>query len=212
MRFRVALRVLAVLEVVGGVFGLITVPVALVRLGATANLVATAVIGVPFFLLAIFAGVMLWRERPSGYLASIVVQVPQLIKIATSQFAFLLGLGGDLSVVHITHQDPNGNVLRTVSVNSQGGSFLVIEMGRPPGAPLVFGVSIIPCVALVLLRKAGRAPAQSDTPPDNATLAEAGSPDGQPTWVIPFWLRLVLGLFVLLTICCCTGFLLPGRR
>lgn len=207
MRLHIAIRVLAILEVVGGAIGLIAVLVVLVWLGPTVNSLASAAVGVPFFLLALFAGVRLWQGRPGGYFASIAVQLPQVIKIATSRFAFMLGVGGDVSVLHITLPAPEGKTLTHLRLHSQGGSFSVVEIHRPNDAPEVFGVSILPCVALAVLIRLGQSAAAPETPPDRP--AESAPPDGQPAWAMPFWMQVTLGLFLLLTFCCCAGNLIP---
>ncbi|SRR6266545_2065299 len=205
MRLRIALRVLAILEVVGGAIGLIGLLIVLALAGATVNSLVSVAVGTPFFLLAIFGGVRLWQERPGGYFASIAVQLPQVIKIATSQFTFMLGVGGDISITRITLPPPEGKTI--MSLHTQGGSFSVIEIHRPDNAPLVFGVSILPCVALALLIRAGQSAAKPGTLPDRP--AESVIPDGQPAWAMPFWMQVALGLFLLLTFCCCAGNLIP---
>lgn len=202
MSLRMVLQIVAVLEIVGGALGLLGVLVSLVWSGLASNAIVSAAIGITFFLLAIFAGAMLWRNRASGYFASVAVQLPQLIKIATPQFAFLLCLGGDLAVLQTTQTDPEGRAIRTLRFNSQGGSFSIVETSRPEGAPLLFGISLVPCVVLAFLRKGWRFSDERAAPSREAIPANAKRLDCQPDWVVPFWLKVVVGLFALVMVCC----------
>ena len=204
MRRRMILKVLAVLEIIGGVGGPAWLLFGLVWAKFPTDHLVGAAVGTAIFLLSLFAGVMLWRDRPVGYLTSAVVQFAQLLKIATPQFAFMISLGGDVSVVSVVHQDPAGRPFRVRSFNSHAGAFSVVEFGRAPGAPQAFGVSIVSCLALAVLRK-GRPPAtDTESLPGDATPAPLAvmRSEGEPDWVLPVWLKIALVLFGLVVICC----------
>lgn len=204
MRRQMLLKVVAVLEIIGGVGGPAWLLFGLVWAKFPTDQLAGVAVGTAIFLLSLFAGVMLWRDRPVGYATSAAVQFAQLLKIATPQFAFMLSLGGDVSVVSVTHQDPAGRSLRVLSFNSQAGAFSVVEFGRPPGAPQVFGISIVSCLALAVLRKGRLTAPEGDAHPAAvapAPVVAAGGAD-EPDWVLPFWLKIAMVLFGLVVVCC----------
>ena len=86
-------KAIAALEIVGGLVGGFVV---VARLGPQPTPAALA-IGAAFFvvfLLAILAGVMLWRDTRLGRILSIVVQFAQLPKVWSVPFAFTVGFVG----------------------------------------------------------------------------------------------------------------------
>jgi hypothetical protein len=204
MRRHVLLKVVAVIEVVSGVVGPVWLPIAFAWAGFPKAGLLGLVVGIGYFLLSLFAGVMLWRDRPSGYGASVLAQCAQLIKVATPKFAIMIGLGGDLAALRIEHQTPVGVPYTSLTLHTQVGPYSVIEFARPPGAPRVFGVSIVSCVALFLLRKYRHPATGSDLPSGDAVPVpvDGALADKQPDWVLPFWLKIAVGLFALIVLSC----------
>ena len=215
MRRLMLLKVIAVQEIVGGAvapFMFSFMLIELARAGFPVDKLAPSVVVISLYLLAIFAGVMLWRDRPIGYAASVVVQLAQLFKVATPQFAFIIGFGGDLAIVSVVHQDATGRQLRVLTFHSHAGPQAVVEFSRPPLAPQVFGVSVISCIALVVLRKGRQPVVVGDSPLSDEVSAPASERrgDGQPDWILPFWLKIAIGLFVVV-VASCAGSLVLSR-
>lgn len=208
MQSQTLIKIIAALEVVGGILGLIGVAIKSWQGGFTSPVLASASVGSVVFGLATFAGVQLWRNRSIGYTTSAVVQCAQLIKIAAPGFAFAICLSADFSVLWILYQRPVGQPISVLTFQPQVGAPSVIEFGRPVDEPQAFGISIVACVALVALRK-GRTATERDDRPDDVTPAPSRAAD-QPDWVLPFWLKVAVGLFVLF-VACCAGLLTISR-
>lgn len=202
------LRVIAVVEVIGGIAGLILTLAHLASGGFGGGELAVGVIPALLFSLALFAGVMLWRDRPIGYHASTAVQLAQLFKIATPQFALAVSFGGDIMALWSERTDAAGRSFRTAGVHSQAGSHCVTEFNRPPGAPQWFGISFISCVALAILRKGRRHAPERDVRPEVAPAPVSAA--GEADWVLPVWLKLAVALFALL-VASCAGLLIVSR-
>src|ERR1700753_2948217 len=95
---RILVRIIAVLEIVGGVVGicfvawwLLAVPFNLINI-----LLAPIPVGIYVFSLA--AGASLWRGKSFGRKASIAVQAIQLPKIISPWLIFMFSFGFDLWV------------------------------------------------------------------------------------------------------------------
>ncbi len=213
----ILLKAIAVQEFLGGLSGPflgVGLLIGWVQTGVTVEQLVAFGIAVTIYLLAIFAGVMLWRDRRVGYVTSAIVQFVQLIKIAAPQFAFLFGFGVDLSVVSATHPGAGGRPVRALVYATHIGPQSGIEFSRPPGATQVFGVSIIACISLTVLRTGRQPVASPDLLPSDTSTTQTRDVrgDGQPNWVLPFWFKLVICLFVFLMvlIASCAGLaLLP---
>ena len=92
-------RAIAVLEIVGGVSG---VPAVLIEILNQKPQSAILVMGfalIAIFLLSLFAGIQLWRNKRSGYTTSIMVQLIQFPKIVTGSLAFMIELRVDVWVM-----------------------------------------------------------------------------------------------------------------
>src|SRR5688572_170945 len=95
---RVWPRIIAALEVIGGVFG-----VGIILWDIAGRLVdwfTFALAGVVFgiYLFSIVAGVLLWRNRRAGRVASIFVQLLQLFKLVSPPLTFSISIGFDFYV------------------------------------------------------------------------------------------------------------------
>jgi hypothetical protein len=200
MTRQTVLKVIAVLEMVGGVWGLVLTLGTIANRGFVARELAAAVVPLTLFLLAMCSGWLLWHDRPAGYRGSVAVQLAQLLKFTTPQFAFAMSFGGDVAIMLTERQFAAGITFRTAGISYHIGPVAVVEFARPPGAPQWVGISVVSCVALVALRK-GRQPA-ADSDERSFVAPAPGSADAEPDWVAPFWLKAVVALFGLFVACC----------
>ena len=168
---------IAVLEIVGGVCGLPSVLYRLTRQEFWLGNLALATVLVAIYLLAIFAGVMLWRDTRTGRVATIVAQLIQLPKLVTPGLTFMVSYGLDLSVLIVSSPGPSGY---GISFDLRAGAhhlFLV----NTTGLPVAFGLSVVSCLALAtllapVLRDAAEAnPRQVASPHAEAAPQEVGS-------------------------------------
>ena len=101
----VLFRLIALLELLGGVWGLYRLAALVQRNPWSAALVVVASLFTLIFLLFITAGVLLWRGRPLGLWLSLAVQALQLPHIISGPFGFFfaspasvaVGLSGDFA-------------------------------------------------------------------------------------------------------------------
>jgi len=144
-------KAIAVCEMIGGIVGPVSVLSLMVVAKFRVDVVVMGVIVLSFFLLSLYAGVMLWRDRRSGYTASVFVQLIQLPKLMTTYLFFMMSFGFDFMVMSVVH--PNG--LHGLIANVRFGQSNDFFINPPPGGPLGFGISLVSCVSLWLLRKGG---------------------------------------------------------
>jgi hypothetical protein len=194
-----ARRVIAGLEVIGGVCGTLTVGLEMARPGFPRAALGPAGVLIAVFLLSLFAGVMLWRDTRTGRVASVVVQLVQLPKILSAELSFMVSFGLDAGVMFVSGPIGKGVVFKGVVFHSWVGSHHVLMTGAP-GGPTAFGFSLVSCVALyILLRRADSAETPGTTP--TAETGAAGPPS-HPDWVPTFGMKLVIGLVVLVLVLC----------
>jgi hypothetical protein len=142
-----AIKLISVLEIVGGVFGIGLIVWALASASGPYNLFSLLI--VPLLLgidaLSLIAGVALWRGSSFGRKASLVVQTIQIPKLASPLLTFAFSFGLDLSVYYLLA----GNFTKL------GFEFKVLAFNafhiNMPGAPMGLGVSLTACVFLALL-------------------------------------------------------------
>jgi hypothetical protein len=139
-------KAIATLEIIGGVCGPGAVVVLWVQGGSRPIdlLLAVPLFGV--YLLALFAGVMLWRDARVGYGASVAVQLIQLPKIVSSKLAFMVSFGFDFAPMVVSTPGPAGY---GVHFDARVGCFPMLRIN--PDLSLAVGVSVVSCVSLTLL-------------------------------------------------------------
>lgn len=138
-------RIIAALEVVGGVFGLgiILWDIA----GRLVDWFTFALAGVVFgiYLLSIVSGVLLWRNRRAGRVASIFVQLLQLFKLVSPPLTFSISIGFDF-YIFVQATENFSNVGFELKVLAFHQFFVGME-----GAPFGLGISIPAALFLILL-------------------------------------------------------------
>ena len=93
---RVWLRVISVLEIIGGIFGLAFMGWVVLTNPMNIFNIIIAIVAVGIYVLSFVAGVALWRGRAFGRIASIIVQAIQLPKIFSPAIIFIFSFGFDV--------------------------------------------------------------------------------------------------------------------
>ncbi len=140
-------KTIAALEIIGGVCGLPSVVFSLTRRAVRLGDLALAMVLVAVYLFAIFAGVMLWRDTRAGRVASVVAQLIQLPKVVIPGVAFMVSYGLDFSVLIVTSAGPTEY---GISLDLRVGAYPLFLVNAT-GLPIVFGVSMVSCLALAAL-------------------------------------------------------------
>jgi hypothetical protein len=144
-------KTIAIPEIVGGVFGCLSVGFEFAQSDFRLIECVTAGFLGLCFLLALFAGVMLWRNRRIGRTTSIIAQFIQLPKIVSGELTFMLSYGLDASVL-VMHV-PNG---MRIAFDVKVGAHYLLTSAH--GLPSGLGVSLMSCVTIYLLMKCGSNP------------------------------------------------------
>jgi hypothetical protein len=138
---KIWVRIIAVLEIAGGAFGigLIIWWFLAAPYDTSALLLTPIIVGV--YLLSFVAGIALWRAAPFGRTASIIIQAIQLPKITAPVLVCMFSFGFDLwvQVVSLSFH------LRLLAFHQ-----LAFNM---PDVPFDLGVSVPALVFLMVLRK-----------------------------------------------------------
>jgi len=88
---RLGIRIIAALQIVGAVAGLLGYAAGLVS--ARGPLSLNAVLGAVIFALSVLAGVLLWQARRWGYLLSFIIQTLQVPCLALNAFSYRFVVG-----------------------------------------------------------------------------------------------------------------------
>jgi hypothetical protein len=138
-------RLIAGLELIGGTCGLVLLAKQLPYFRVDAHVIILAPIAISIFLMSLVAGALLWRGHRAGRIASIIVQMIQLPKLASPLLIFMFSFGFDFY--------PYIAVARGVSnveVDFKLLAFYNLYLNRP-GFPFAFGISIPAAVFLIML-------------------------------------------------------------
>jgi hypothetical protein len=142
-----AIKVIAVLEIIGG-FGGAALTVWLIFRGAfslSGVIIMPLIIGID--LLSFVGGIALWRGRTFGRTASLIFQAIQLPKIVSPAVLFMFSFGFD-AWVHVLFADDFIHLgFDQKFLVSNQLAFVI------PSAPMGFGVSLTAWVYLVMLLK-----------------------------------------------------------
>lgn len=158
-------KTIAALEAVGGVCGAAAVAHQLTQRPHSPGECGLAGILFGVYLLALYAGVMLWRDTRAGWVASVVAQLVQLPKVLSPGFAFMVSYGFDLAPLAVSSPGPSGYGL-VFDTRLFAHHVLHVDAGRTPTG---FGVSVVSCLCLWQLSSGRRPEAGGPT--------EIGSPD-----------------------------------
>jgi hypothetical protein len=142
---KVPIRVIAVLQIVGGLFSMVFIGWALV---AQIRDIFSVGIGIGEMLVDIFgvvAGIMLWSGTSFGRKASVAIQAIQLPKIISPSLVFMFSFGFDFWV----HASSSAFGFQTAFF---GNNQIFIGVGVQ-NVPVDFGVSVTAIIALVILNK-----------------------------------------------------------
>jgi hypothetical protein len=190
-------QLIAVMEMTGGVFGLATIISRLIfqQLDPTSLNLVWLLIAI--YMLALFAGIMLWRNTRVGRLMSIVSQIIQLPKLLSPEFAFMVSYGFDLSWMSLARAD------RTEwSFDFRAPSYYLLINNTGLWQKGI-GVSFVSLLALRLLLKGNRV---EEMVPKRAEPTKTASIGGAShlEWVRPTWM-VVVGILVAILLTTCAG-------
>jgi hypothetical protein len=139
------LRIIAVLEIIGGISGIGIMLWVLVATPTNIYTFIFAAIAAAIYILSLVAGIALWRRRRFGRTASIIVQCIQIPKIISPLVVFMFSFGIDLWV----------HYLRAAGLSNLGFEFRLGAFNQlffyVPDAPVGFGVSVTGCIFLMML-------------------------------------------------------------
>lgn len=152
------LKVIAVLELVGGTFGILLMIYVAFASQFSWQVMIMLPIPIAIFVLSFFAGKELWKGTKFGRRASIAVQLIQLPKISSQYLIFSFSFGFDL-FAQITTM--NGMLFYGLQFRLLADSQLYIFLQQEPALGL--GVSILSIVAIQILRYYGQS-GQIDRP------------------------------------------------
>jgi hypothetical protein len=172
-----ARKTIAACEILGGAFGLIWLGSELMRRPTQGPGLLLAGVVAALFLLSLCAGLLLWQNLRAGYAASIVVQLTQLGKVLSPQFAFMMSYGFDVAPMIVAARGPPPRTGIRCDVRLTAHYLLRVD---DPSIPEGMGLSIISCVALRFLLRGsnpGRNTTAPGTEPDNAGIENDNSQD-----------------------------------
>ena len=145
---KVWVRLLAVLEIVGGVFGIAFV-LSQVATGQNNRLsLVFAFIAFVVYILSLVAGITLLRNHRFGRIGSVIVQSVQLPKYSSQLFVFMFSFGFD-AYLHFGVTNAM-NVIMGIQFKFLAFNQLFVNV---LDAPVRFGVSISSCIFLTMLLK-----------------------------------------------------------
>jgi hypothetical protein len=145
---RIWIRIIAVLEIVGGAFGILFIVLQFVAGENDRLALVLALVSLAVYLLSFVAGVALWRGHRFGRVGSIAVQAIQLPKYGSQLFFFMFSFGFDAYPYFALTNTANtivGFEFKLLAFNQ-----LFVNVAD---APVVFGVSIPACIFLSMLLK-----------------------------------------------------------
>jgi hypothetical protein len=142
---KIWLRTISLLEIIGGISGILFVLSAAVINGFSVSYLIVAPIMLVIDGLSLAAGIYLWKRTNFGRIASIAIQFIQLPKIASAFFVFAFSFGFD---IYIGFLDYKGFFTTTVQFKFLADNQLYINMdlGQSGG-----GISIISIIFLAIL-------------------------------------------------------------
>ncbi len=141
-------RVIAILEIVGSVFGIIFIAWQLAIIPIDSRTLILACIALSVYIFSFIAGLALWWEHPFGRIASIIIQAIQLPEYASQLVVFMFSFGFDAYVYCALSNNLNpilGFEFKLLAFNQ-----LFVNV---PNAAVGFGVSIPACIFLAKLLK-----------------------------------------------------------
>jgi len=126
------IRTIAVLEMIGGVFGILFLVYVALVYGITMPLVIAGSFFAAISVLSMLAGSWLWQGLPRGRTASLIIQFVQLPKVVSAPLIFMFSFGFDLfpQIGIVGHQTTWGIQFRFLAdnqlfINSQESAFVL---------------------------------------------------------------------------------------
>ncbi len=136
------LRAIAAVQMLGGAYGIITIPIFV----ASGLFEPSALIFAVLCIAPAIAAIGLWKKRPGGIKLSILLQGLQIFSITSGAIAYKLLLGADASLYYQVL--PNGYPSFGFSWKVGGGGFFLLNY---PDTPFGFGVNFVSLAFFVYL-------------------------------------------------------------
>src|SRR5687768_5313351 len=169
------MRIIAVLEIIGGVFGIGLVIWLLLATPFDLFMLLLLPIPVGIYILSFVAGVGLWRGNSFGRKASIIVQAIQLPKVVCPLFTFIFSFGFDLWIHYLWYEG-----LSNLGFNFRFLAFYQLSINIP-GPPTGLGVSVTAWIFLVMLRRYNTSSiSEVDVPPPPPPAEWSENPNAAP--------------------------------
>ena len=144
---KIWIKIISVLEVIGGIVGLGFVGWVLLSSAINIFTIVFAIVAVVIYIFSFVAGVALWQGRAFGRAASIIIQAIQLPKIISPAIIFMFSFGFDLWI----------HYLQVGRFSTLGFEFRFLAFNQlflnSVDAPTGFGISVVSCVFLPALVK-----------------------------------------------------------
>jgi hypothetical protein len=171
-------RLIAVLEIVGGAFGIVILAWELIASPADGYVLLLAPIAYGIYILSLVAGVLLWRDHRAGRMTSIIVQMIQLPKLVSPVLIFAFSFGFDL-YPYVQFAEGFSKVGADLKIFAFYQLYVNMQ-----DAPIGAGVSIPAAVFLIVLLRSKSAVTLGKMPPPPPTNAQWGeSLDAAPNGV-----------------------------
>jgi hypothetical protein len=144
-RMKLWRRIIAVLEMVGGVAGALLFIWRLTESPLSVGTLILALIALAIYVLSTVAGIALWRGRRFGHTASLIVQAIQIPKILSPVIVWTFSLGFDafLYVVQMNNGIKYGIEFKVLAFHQLFLNYT--------GAPFGFGLSLTALTCLMVL-------------------------------------------------------------
>lgn len=157
---------IAALELIGGVCGLVLLVNQLPTFQIDAHVIILSPIAIGIFLMSFIAGMLLWVDHPAGRITSIIVQSLQLPKLASPLLIFMFSFGFDFY-----HYVVAARGVSKVETDFKLLAFYNLYLNRP-GFPFAFGISIPAIVFLIVLIRHRPVDSPEKTLPPPPTISE----------------------------------------
>ena len=140
------IRLIAILEIIGGLSGIVFVALELVAAPTDRQTLILASIAMAVYLFSLIAGITLWIGRPFSRVASIIIQAIQLPKYLSQLLIFMFSFGFDAYVYGILTS--NAQAIFGFEFKFLAFNQLFVNVADSPAG---FGISIPACAFLVML-------------------------------------------------------------
>jgi hypothetical protein len=141
---KLLLRIIASLEILGGVVGIGLLMLQVMREPLNRYLFSINIVILSIYALSSISGISLWREQPYSYILSILTQLIQLPKIILPSIIFFFSFGIDIYIYYATSYQ-----LSNLGLDFKLGAAHQLSFGEANGT-VALGLSI-PALSFLLI-------------------------------------------------------------